>query len=78
MVRLYLSRRNLLTLVSKLDRNVKEPGSSACMLIKNDTLHPHYPASHKDIQVIAVEDSDYYIDREPGAIHPADEKKSAS
>lgn len=46
------------------------------MLIKNDTLHPHYPASHKDIQVIAVEDSDYYIDREPGAIHPADMEKA--
>jgi hypothetical protein len=75
MVRLYLSRRNLQSLLNKLDRNVKEPGSSACMLVKNDTLHPHYPASHKDIQVIAVEDSDYYIDREPGVVHPADEPK---
>ena len=78
MVQLYLSRRNLLSLLSKLDRNVKEPGSSVVTLIKNDTAHPKYPASEGDIWVTAVEDSDYYFDREPGAIHPADEVKSAS
>lgn len=78
MIQVYLSRRNLLSLLSKLDRNVKNPGSSAVTLIKNDTVHPKYPASHGNIFVTAIEDSEYYSDREPGPIHPADEVKCAS
>ena len=72
MHKVYLSRRNLLTLLSKLDR--RELGEyTQCAIIKTDTVHPVYPQTMKEIAVIAVEDSDYYIDRLPGQVHPADE-----
>lgn len=71
--KVYLSRRNLLTLLSKLDRNVSEPGVSACTLIKNDFLHEKYPQSHQSIAVTAVEDDDYYSSRGAGVVHPADD-----
>jgi hypothetical protein len=70
---LYLSRRNLLALLSKLDR-VKDGGQSACAIVKNDTTHPVYPQSCQ-IYIQAVEDEDYYIDRAAGLIHPEDEPK---
>lgn len=67
MVQLYLSRRNLLTLLAKLDRNRAGEGEhSKCTLLKNDTKHPCFPASHPAIFVTAVEDEEYYVDREPG------------
>lgn len=69
--RVYLSRRNLLVLLSKLDR-VKEGDISACTLIKSDNVHPRYPQTMPDIVVTAVEDSDYYTERIPGATFPKD------
>ena len=73
MEQVFLSRRNLLTLLSKLDRKAKGEGT-ACTLIKSDVLHPKYPCSTK-IVVTAVEDNDYYTDRAPGPVHPSDEPK---
>lgn len=67
----HLSRRNLLTLLSKLDRT-KRGDVSACTIIKRDTVHPKFPCSEV-ITVHAVEDEDYYTDREPGRMHPEDE-----
>lgn len=73
MQRVFLSRRNLLTLLSKLDRT--EAGDySNCTIIKSDTVHPQYPSSDV-IQVTALEDKDYYTDRPAGIMHPADEAK---
>ena len=70
--KVYLSRRNLLSLLSKLDRQAKgEP--TECTIIKHDNVHPKYPQTMKEIYVVAVEDADYYIDRDPGAVHPADD-----
>jgi hypothetical protein len=67
-----LSRRNLRTLLSKLDR--KAAGEeTACALIKTDYLHPQYPQSMKSIRVQAVEDAVYYVDRPAGPMHPSDE-----
>lgn len=68
---LFLSRRNLLTLLSKLD-GVKAGEASKCTLLKKDTLHPKFPQSHKLISVTAVEDEDYYVDRSPGYIRESD------
>jgi len=65
----YLSRRNLLTLLSKLDRP-----ESARTLIKCDTMHPLYPCSSMT-KVVAVSDGDYYTDRSPGPVHELDEPK---
>ena len=68
----YLSRKNLLTLLSKLDRQ-KEGDSTACTLVKCDNTHPVYPQSHDQILVKALEDEEYYTDREPGSVHPSDD-----
>ena len=62
----YLSRRNLLTLIKKLDANIEKPGTSKALLVKRDNEHPTHPQSHSTIYVQAVEDSEYYTDREPG------------
>lgn len=74
MEQVFLSRRNLLTLLSKLDRQ-KAGDLTACTLIKGDDLHPKYPQSMKQILVTAVEDEDYYVDRPYGYVHPLDTPK---
>lgn len=67
----YLTRRNLKTLLNKLDRN-KSGGDSLCTIIKYDTWHPDYPQTMSACAVRAVEDDDYYTDREAGEVHPDD------
>lgn len=70
---LYLTRRNLLTLLSKLDR-VKNGSQSERTIVKQDTAHAQYPCTHITT-IVAVEDADYYTDREPGRALEADEPK---
>ncbi len=68
-VKVFLTRRNLKTLLAKLDKNKICPGTSACTIIKSDTIHKTYPLTGADqIWVTGVEDEEYYIDREPGAM----------
>jgi hypothetical protein len=67
---LYLTRRNLLTLLSKLDRKARGE-QTACTLVKQDTTHPLYPCSAV-IRITALEDEEYYTDRPAGRVHPAD------
>lgn len=62
MDRVILSRRNLLTLLSKLDRH-KAGEATARTLVKAD----------QDVAVTAIEDEEYYVDRTPGAVHPSDD-----
>lgn len=70
-VQLFLSRKNLQTLIEKLDA-VKEGRSSKCTIVKMDTTHPVYPMTQTgegwlgSVTVTALEDEEYYIDREPG------------
>lgn len=72
MEKVFLTRRNLLTLLNKLDCNKREGEKvSACTLVKHDTTHPRYPSSNI-IQVTAVEDEEYYTERAPGLVHPRD------
>ena len=71
MEKVFLSRRNLLTLLNKLDRKAAG-GETACTLIKCDNIHPKYPQTMIDIEVTAVEDIDYY-DRPAGAVLPVDD-----
>lgn len=71
MIHLYLTRRNLQTLLNKLDRNRRQHGASGCTLIKQDTQHPKYPLKAA-IMVTALEDEEYYTDREPGVVHAED------
>ena len=63
--KVYLSRRNLETLLAKLDR-VKAGDNRACTLIKRDNTHPRYPQTMAEIYVVAVENEDYYTHRQPG------------
>lgn len=74
MIQLYLTRRNLQTLLNKLDRNRVTPRASTCTLIKQDTLHPVYPLT-EPIMVTALEDEEYYRDRKAGRVHLEDEPK---
>lgn len=60
-MQLILSRRNLLTLLSKLDR-VKSGEHSLCTIIK--------PCG---TVVTAVENEVEYMNRKPGVVHPLDE-----
>ncbi len=62
MANVFLSRRNLITLINKLDSK-----TSLNTLIKCDTTHKKYPCS-EIIVVTAIEDEDYYIDREAGVV----------
>ena len=68
---LYLSRRNLLTLLSKLDRK-KNGEMTQCCIIKCDNQHPKYPQSMDSIAVHAIEDDEYYTDRIPGYVNEKD------
>ena len=67
MHQIYLSRRNLLTLLAKLDA-VASGDTSACTLIKRDNAHPVFPQTMAECAVTAVEDADYYTDRVPGLV----------
>lgn len=69
---IYLSRRNLESLLSKLDRQAVGQ-ETFCAIIKNDHNHPTHPQTIPQVMVMAVEDKDYYTDREPGLVHPKDE-----
>ena len=57
----------MLTLLAKLD-SVANGEYSKCTIVKNDNQHKVYPQTMKSIEVCAVEDKDYYIDREPGFV----------
>lgn len=66
MEHVYLTRRNLLTLLNKLNRK-REGGESLCSIIKTDTVHPKYPCTHT-VMITALEDEEYYIDRQAGNV----------
>ena len=72
--KVYLSRRNLLTLLSKLDRDAAGE-DTACTLIKcKQKDGTAYNQTMKEIMVIAVQDEDYYTaqNRQAGFVHPLD------
>lgn len=71
MEQVYLSRRNLTSLLSKLDRK-KNGEKTLCTLQKNDNMHPVYPQSMRSIFVTAIEDEEYYTHREAGETHYKD------
>lgn len=69
---LYLSRRNLLALLSKLDR--QEAGDeTACAIVKYANPSGPYCNTIDQVMVIAVPDDEFYANRQPGAMHPLDE-----
>lgn len=72
--RVYLTRRNLKALLSKLDR-VKAGEVSACTIVKRDNKHATYPQTMHSIEVIAIEDDEYYTDRNAGDVYHKDVPK---
>jgi len=88
---IYISRRNITTLLSKLDR-AKAGEATACTLVKNDTEHSTYPCTRRaaltaveahvpcmsGANIFAVEDDVYYTDRKPGPMHPKDARDEDS
>lgn len=75
--RIYLSKRNLLTLLSKLER-FEAGEETRCALIKRANLLDPYclsVAGEEDIMVIAIPDDKYYVNRQAGEVHPKDEPK---
>ena len=70
--KIYLSKRNLLTLLSKLER--EERGEeTACAIIKYANPTDPYCNTIKEITVVAVPDEKFYTNRAPGAMHHLDE-----
>ena len=66
-VQIYLTRRNLETLLAKLDKNIVHPGTSAVTIVKHDTTHPTHPQTGADdVWVSGVENEEYYKHRLPG------------
>ena len=71
MEQVFLSRRNLLTLLSKLDRKAKGEFTAAT-LIKHDGQGPDFNQTMPIVLITAIEDDVYYGNREPGEVHPLD------
>jgi hypothetical protein len=71
---IYLSRRNLEALLSKLDR-LEAGEQTACTIVKVQGDAEEYKQTMASIKIIAVPDAVYYtaLNRPAGMMHPADE-----
>jgi hypothetical protein len=65
--KLYLSRRNLQTLLDKLDAQ-KNGAFTACSIIKFKNYTDSLVSDLEGVQIIAVEDNELYNGREPGKV----------
>ena len=72
--RIYLSKRNLLTLLSKLER-FEQGDETRCAIVKHSNPFDPYCNTMDEIMVVAVPDEKFYINRTPGEMHPLDEAK---
>ena len=74
---LYLSRRNLLVLLAKLDANLVSAGISQCAIVKYQPPNMNVPfrQSMEAITIIAIEDEEFYSAqaRAAGEMHPREE-----
>ena len=71
MEQIYLSKRNLLTLLSKLER-LEKGEETKCAIIKYKNLQDPYCNSMDVVFVTAIPDEKFYTNREPGFVHPSD------
>lgn len=74
--KIYLSKRNLQVLLSKVERF--EAGQETnCAIIKyNNHLDPYNMTINEDcVMIVAVPDKQYYVNREAGVMHPLDTPK---
>jgi hypothetical protein len=71
---LYLSKRNLLTLLSKVER-FEAGDETKCAIIKYRNVLDPYNMSiggEEAVTVIAIPDEKYYTQRAAGEVHPKD------
>ena len=69
---IYLSKRNLLALLSKLDR-LENGDETACAIVKSANPSDPYCNTIDQVVVTAVADEEFYANRQPGVMHPLDE-----
>ena len=69
---LYLSKRNLLTLLSKLERFEKGEETKCAIIKKANSLDPYCMQGIDSCMIVAIPDEKYYVGREPGAVHEKD------
>ena len=72
--RIYLSKRNLLTLLSKLDR-FEQGQETKCAIVKYANPLDPYCNTMDEVMVIAVPDEALYTKRNAGQMHLLDEPK---
>jgi hypothetical protein len=72
--RIYLSKRNLLTLLAKLER-FEEGEETKCAIIKYANPLDPYCNTMDQIMVVAIPDEKFYTNREPGRMHSKDEER---
>lgn len=76
MNRVFLSRRNLLTLLSKLDRLAGGENTARSIIKYRNELDPtEYQQTLDKIIITAVEDDTYYVNRTAGAVYLKDDPK---
>lgn len=74
MNKVFLSRRNLLTLLSKLDRHAGGENTARSIVKYRNELDPaEYRQTLDEITITAVEDGAYYVSRSAGVMHPKDD-----
>ena len=70
----YLSRRNLEVLLSKLDRKAAGEETACAIIKQQNPLDKPYLMTMKQLKVVAVPDELFYANREAGEMHPDDVK----
>jgi len=73
--RIYLSKRNLLTLLSKLER-FEKGDETKCALVKYANPLDPYCNTMDQVTIIAVPDEQFYTKRMYGEVHPSDEPQT--
>lgn len=74
MHQIFLSKRNLLTLLSKIER-YERGEETACTIIKYKNPSDPYVNTMDACIVTALPDDKLYVNRGAGEMHPADEER---
>jgi hypothetical protein len=72
MERIYLSERNLRSLLNKIER-FKQGDTTQCTIIKYANPLDPYCQTVEAIEVVAIPDDRYYTARKGGKMHPLDD-----
>ena len=69
----YLSKRNLLTLLNKLDRFEKGEETKCAIIKYSNHLDPYSIRGVDDVMIVAIPDQFYYVNRKAGPMLPEDD-----